>query len=497
MLNWLLALGSAALLILTFPKFSLVWLAPVALTPLLVAMAREPRWGRRFLISWSAGVAYWFGVCYWIQFVLSFHGGLGDAAGWAVFLLFAVAKALHMGVFGALAGVVMRRWWAAPTVAALWVAVEVTHGPLGFAWLALGNAGIDMGIPMRLAPFTGVYGISFVFALMAAALAMAVMWRPRRPQVVLLCLAPVLLLALLPQLPPAERGRETALLVQPGISETEQWTAASIDAMKRRQVLLSLRGALSEPVQPPSIIVWPEVPAPLYYFEDAVLRGYVDNLARAAQAHVLLGIVAHTAGGAPLNSAVLVSPEGEPVSRYDKVNLVPFGEYVPWPFGFANKISTELGDFAAGNRVVVSPVVSPKIGTHKIGTFICYESVFPGFVRKFAAGGAEVLFNISNDGWFGKSAAREQHLNMVRMRAAENRRWILRSTNDGITATIDSAGRLRGTLPLYTEATSYTGFSYVTAQTVYTQFGDWFPLLCAMAAVLGLVAAVVNVEAYH
>jgi len=483
-LNWLLALGSAALLIFTFPKFAIVWFAPVALAPLLVAMAREPRWPRRFLMGWGAGVVYWFGVCYWIQFVLSFHGGLGDAAGWAVFLLFAVAKALHMGVFGALAGVLMRRWWAAPSVAALWVAVEVTHGPLGFAWLALGNAGVDMGIPMRLAPFTGVYGLSFVFALMAAALALAVIGRQR---VELLWLAPILLLPLLPPLPPAERGRETALLLQPNISETEQWTAASVDAMQRRQVMLSLRGALSEPGQPPSIIVWPEVPAPLYYFEDAVLRGYVDNLARAAKAHVLLGIVAHTPGGAPLNSAALVSPEGVPVSRYDKVNLVPFGEFVPWPLGFANKISTELGDFAAGKRVVVSPV-----GTHQIGTFICYESVFPNFVRKFAAGGAEVLFNISNDGWFGKSAAREQHLSMVRMRAAENRRWILRSTNDGITAAIDSAGRLRGTLPLYTEATSVTGFSYVRAQTVYTKFGDWFPLLCAMAALLGLVAAQVT-----
>ena len=484
MLNWLLALASAALLILTFPKFSIVWFAPVALTPLLVAMAREPRWPRRFLLGWSAGVVYWFGVCYWIQFVLAFHGGLGDAAGWAVFLLFCVAKAIHLGVFGALAGVVMRRWWAAPSVAALWVAVEVTHGSLGFAWLALGNAGIDMGIPMRLAPYAGVYGLSFVFALMAAALAMAVM---RRPRVELLWLAPILLLVLLPQLPPPERGRETALLLQPKISETEQWTAASIEAMKRRQVMLSLRGALSEPGQPPSIIVWPEVPAPLYYFEDPVLRGMVDNLARAANAYVLLGIVAHTPGGAPLNSAALVSPEGVPLSRYDKVNLVPFGEFVPWPFGFANKISTEIGDFAAGNRVVVSPV-----GVHKIGTFICYESVFPRFVRKFAAGGAEVLFNISNDGWFGKSAAREQHLSMVRMRAAENRRWILRSTNDGITATIDSAGRLRGTLPLYTEATSYTGFNYVKSQTVYTRFGDWFPLLCAMAALLALVAAPVT-----
>ncbi len=486
MLNWLLALASAALLIFTFPRFSIVWFAPVALTPLLIALAREPRWPRRFLLSWGAGVVYWFGVCYWIQFVLSFHGGLGDAAGWAVFLLFAVAKALHMGVFGALAGALMGRWWAAPSVAALWVAVEVTHGPLGFAWLALGNAGIDMNIPMRLAPFTGVYGLSFMFALMASALAMAVM---RRPRVELLWLAPILLLPLLPPMPPAERGRQTALLLQPNISETEQWTAESVDAMKRRQVMLSLRGALSEPAQPPSIIVWPEVPAPLYYFEDPVLRGYVDNLARAAQAYVLLGIVAHTPSGAPLNSAVLVSPEGQPVSRYDKVNLVPFGEFVPWPFGFANKISTEIGDFAAGKRVVVSPVVSPKSGTHKIGTFICYESVFPNFVRKFAAGGAEILFNISNDGWFGKSAARLQHLSMVRMRAAENRRWILRSTNDGITATIDSAGRLRGTLPLYTEATSYTGFSYIQEQTMYTRFGDWFPLLCAMAAGLALVAA--------
>ena len=167
---------------------------------------------------------------------------------------------------------------------------------------------------------------------------------------------------------------------------------------------------------------------------------------------------------------MLVSPEGAPVSRYDKVNLVPFGEFVPWPFGaIVNKISTEAGDFAAGQRAVVSPVDG-----HKIGAFICYESVFPNFVRQFAAGGAEVLFNISNDGWFGQSAARYQHLEIVRMRAAENRRWILRSTNDGITATIDSAGRLRGTLPLYVQATSYTGFTYISEQTLYTRYGDWF-----------------------
>jgi len=479
-LNLLLALASAALLILIFPRFSLVGLAPFALAPLLVASAREFYWRRRFLVGWAAGIVYWFGVCYWIQFVLSFHGGLGDAAGWAVFLLFALAKGLHMAVFTAFAGMLMRRWWAAPAVAALWVAIEVTHGSLGFAWLALGNAGIDMGIPMRLAPITGVYGISFVFALMASVIAVAIL-KHRRLE--LLWLAPVLLLPLLPAMPPAERGRDTALLNQSNISETEQWTADSVERMKQEQIMLSLRGALSHPEQPPSIIVWPEVPAPLYYYDDAKFRQYIDGLARSTRAYVLIGTVAKTPDGKPLNSAALISPEGAPVSRYDKVNLVPFGEFVPWPFGFANKISTEVGDFVPGQKVVVSPV-----GDHKIGTFICYESVFPDFVRKFAADGAEALFNISNDGWFGKSAARQQHLNIVRMRAAENRRWILRSTNDGITATIDSAGRLRGTLPMYREAASYTGFNWVSSKTVFTRFGNWFPLLCATIAILGLVA---------
>jgi apolipoprotein N-acyltransferase len=479
-LNWVLALASAALLILTFPGFAIALFAPVALTPLLVAAARESRWTRRFLLGWGAGVVYWFGVCYWIQFVLAFHGGVGDPVGWALFMLFCIVKALHLGVFALLAGPIMWRWWAAPAVSALWVAIEATHGSLGFAWLALGNAGIDMAVPMRLAPYTGVYGLSFLFMMMAAAVALACLGRPR---VQLLWLAPVLLVAALPELPPPARATETALLLQPNISESEQWTAESVGRAKRELVALSLRSALSHPDRPPSLIVWPEVPAPFYYYDDEVFRAYINSLARASRANVLVGIVAHTPGGGPLNSAALISPEGAAISRYDKVNLVPFGEFVPWPFDFAKKISTETGDFVAGKRVVVS-----QIGEHKLGTFICYESVFPGFVRKFVDDGAELLVNISNDGWFGHSAAREQHLAMVRMRAAEDRRWILRATNDGITATIDSAGRLRGTLPKYTQATSYTGFSYIGERTAYSRYGDWFALLCAITAVMGLVA---------
>jgi apolipoprotein N-acyltransferase len=335
---------------------------------------------------------------------------------------------------------------------------------------------------MRLAPYTGVYGLSFVFVTMAAALALAIRRRPRRE---LLWLAPLLLLPLMPAVPAPLPGEEAALLVQSNISETQEWTPEILVQTVHEQAALTLRGALQAGVRVPSIVVWPEVPAPYYYEEDAGFREYVNNLARMAQAYVLLGTVAHTPKGAPLNSAQLISPAGSPLSRYDKVNLVPFGEFVPWPFHYlADKVSSEVGDFEAGHRVVVSPV-----GKHQIGAFICYESVFPGFVRKFAAGGAEVLFNLSNDGWFGQSAARRQHLNIVRMRAAENRRWILRATNDGITAVIDPAGRIRGSLPPNTRAAYYAGFSYISAKTVYTRFGDWFAALCLLISTLCAVAS--------
>jgi len=474
-LNLLLALLSAALLILTFPRFQLTWLAAVALTPLLVAVTREPRPWRRFVLGWAAGAVSWFGVCYWIEYTLSFYGGVGDVVGWTLLLLFAVVKGLHLAIFALLAGILMRRWWAVPAVSALWVAIEATHGSLGFAWLALGNAGIQMSVPLRLAPITGVWGLSFVFMMMATALALALL---RRSRLELLWLLVLPLLGFLPPMPPALRGRDSAILLQPNVSESEQWTQDSVRRTEEQLAALTERSAQIESSRPPSILVWPEVPAPFYYYDDPRYRKLMDEVATSTHAYLLIGDVAHEPDGRLFNSATLISPEGVPVSRYDKVNLVPFGEFVPWPFGFAKKISTEVGDFSAGRQVVVS-----SAGSHKIGTFICYESVFPNFVRQFAKGGAEVLFNISNDGWFGNSAARQQHLTIVRMRAAENRRWILRSTNDGITGAIDPAGRVRGTLPLYTQATSYTGFNYIADQTPYTRHGDWFAWLCAVTVV--------------
>ncbi|HBY58955.1 MAG TPA: apolipoprotein N-acyltransferase [Solibacterales bacterium] len=486
-MNAVLAAASAVLLILAFPGLDLSWLAPVALTPWLVAISSEPRALRRFGFSWLAGIVYWFGVCYWIQFVLAHHGGMGEAVGWAVFLLFCLAKGLHFAVFGWLAGYLTGRWWSIPAVAALWAGIERTHGPLGFAWLALGNAGADMSLPLRLAPLVGVYGISFVFALMSAALAAVVVRRPRRE---LLWLAALALLFLLPDLPEHRRGTSSAVLLQPNIDQDLTWTAESHDEIVRRLALRSLQSALGGLERRSDFIVWPEVPAPFYYEPGSRFKEPLDDLAKSASMPALVGVVGRTETGAPLNSAVMVAPDGRLVDRYDKMFLVPFGEFVPFPFqALTQKISTEAGDFAAGARVVTFPLTNGE----KVGAFICYESAFPHLVRQFARAGGTVLVNLSNDGYFGRSAAREQHLKLVRMRAAENRRWTLRATNDGVTATIDPAGRLVQRLPTHVETAARTRFQYVHETTPYTRFGDWFAWSC-LAFPLG---AVVRLKARH
>ena len=480
-MNWLLAALSGILLVLIFPKFDFVFLAPFALTPLIVAVAREPRRLARFGLGYLAGLIYWCQVNSWIEFVLDVHGGTGPALGWVLFALFCLAKSVHMGMFALLAGWAIRVPWAAIAVPALWVAIEWTHGPLGFAWLDLGNAGIDMGIPLRLAPIAGVYGLSFLFALMSTALALPFLRRSRLQMAPLLL---ILALFALPPLPGPARARASAVLVQPDIPDDQVWNPATFEAAMQQLEMLSMIAGHNAAGEP-DLLVWPEVPAP-FYEKTPEMAEVARRAGPGGRTYFLAGVVGRAADGQPLNSAVLWSPEGVEVSRYDKVNLVPFGEFVPWPLDYlTRKISTEAGDFEPGTRVVVSPE-----NGHRIGTFICYESVFPGFIRKFVLQGAEALVNLSNDSWFGRSAARRQHLEIVRMRAAENRRWILRSTNDGITAAIDPAGRVTREAQSFRALSEQAGFDYLNGTTFYTRWGDWFVALCALLGGAGVAVGV-------
>lgn len=476
--NWILAFATSALLVLIYPHFSFVWLAPVALTPLIIACAREDRWRWRFALGYAAGFAYWFGLCSWIHETLSTYAGVGPVGAWLLFALLCLAKSIQMGAFAALAGPVLRSPIAVPAVAALWVAIEWTHAPTGFTWLNLGNAGSDMDVVLRLAPITGVWGMSFAFAMMSAAVAWLIMRLPRAQIAWLLLL---LALYFLPENPAPQRGNASAILVQPNISDDAVWTQELRDSTERQLTMTSLAPVLNGEGRV-DLIVWPEMPAPFYDY-DPEFTTMVSRIAKTSRAPILTGVVAQAADKMPLNSALLTGADGKIVSRYDKVHLVPFGEFVPWPLGaLTKKVSSEAGDFAPGRDVVVS-----SIGTGRIGTFICYESVFPGYVRRFVTSGAQVLINISNDAWYGKSEARRQHLEIVRMRAAENHRWILRATNNGITAAIDPAGRVIRTANEYEEIAARYPFRYRDDQTIYTRFGDWFVLLSALIAAAGFV----------
>jgi len=338
---------------------------------------------------------------------------------------------------------------------------------LGFAWLDLGNAGIDMPLLPRLAPITGVWGMSFVLAMIGCAVALAFL---RRPLTQYAWLASLALLPLLPSPPSPRAGNERTRVVQPNIDTEAEWTPESMAQLQQRMVLLS------EPSEA-SLILWPEAPAPFYPQNDD-FRKYVSDLARDSKSAILLGGVARTSTGAPLNSAFLFSASGEMAAdRYDKIQLVPFGEYIPDAFGWVNRITHEIGDFVPGTRIVTFP-----LNDYRLGAFICYESAFPNLVRQFTKAGANVLVNLSNDGYFGHSAAREQHLILVRMRAAENRRWIVRATNDGITAVIDPAGREIARLALYTQTSAVFRYNPETALTPYVRFGDWFAWICLLGA---------------
>ncbi len=470
LLHLALALLTGLLLVLAFPKYDLRFLAPFALAPLLVVSAQAEGAPSRFGFGWAAGIVYWFGICTWIQFVLEFHGGMEKWAAWGAFLLFCVLKALHLAVFSMLAGPLMFRWYALPSVAALWVGLERTHGTFGFAWLALGNAGIDMSIPLRLAPFVGVYGVSFVLVMLSVALAVVALRQPRRYLLPLLGLPFVLLL---PAVPLGIPARERALVVQPNVDPETQWTFAS--RLDLEKSLFALSSSL-----PANLVVWPELPAPLYYYEDQDFHDAAGQLARG-QHFFLFGTVAYTNHHEPLNSAVLLGPDGNPAGRYDKNFLVPFGEFIPPAFSWVTRITHEIGDFVPAHDTNVLAA-----GPDHLGVFICYESAFPHLVRQFPLHGADVLLNLSNDGYFGHSAAREQHLSLVRMRAVENRRFIVRSTNDGITAAIDPAGRVLKRLPAYAQVAAMMPYSRVSETTFYTRHGDWFAWGCLA---IGLAAS--------
>jgi apolipoprotein N-acyltransferase len=499
---WLLAIASGVLQILVFPRPSLCFLCWVALTPLLLAILwQRDSLRKSFLLGYVSGIIWYAGSCYWVYHVMNSYGGLSPLVAFGVLILFCLYLGLYHGLLGLLTALLSRSSRIGPTrtlafVPFMWVAVELARARItGFPWDLLGYTQID-NIPLtRIATVTGVFGVSWIVALVNCAFTLAIFrFRQQGLRLLLATLAAAVALQSGTFVKPeALRADQSAVLLQENLPvDFADWTAEYYDRTIATLVQLSSSGSHNSQAEQvrANLVIWPESPAP-FYSADEKFRHWMTSLASDSGAYLIVGNVGVNSGGDPrhpqiFNSAVLVTPEGEIKARYDKIHLVPFGEYIPFKsfFVFAEKLTKEVSDFSRGSQRTVF-----NLGNHKAGTFICYESIFPDEVRQFASNGAELFVNISNDGWFGESGAPGQHLNMARMRAIENGRWLLRSTNTGITGSIDPFGRVvvRAQRNLRTALRAEFGFTNVT--TLYTRLGDWFAFGCAIISLAVVIFA--------
>jgi apolipoprotein N-acyltransferase len=533
---WLLSLLSAFLQVLIFPLPGFYVLCWIALAPLLVALLRSrspealhldtagihllpARPWQGFLLGYICGIVWYGGTCYWVFDTMRQYGGLNVAMSAFLLLLFCMTAGLGHGLFGVCFAVLASRTttqrYALVLAPSLWVAVELTRTHLiDFSWNLLGTVQVD-NIPLaRMATVTGVYGISFEIVLVNAALATVLLLpRDRRTRLLMMTLAVAALLQAgrwLPQQASPSDHRAVLLQENVPVAEASPWTVDYFQQTIRQFSDLSMAAPASG--MRPDLIVWPESSAP-FLTRDPLFREALSNTARQAQAWMLVGsiglgaqlnapmgalpvgamtdhanaaISASAGSDAVYNSAVLVSPTGEWTARYDKARLVAFGEYVPLRqfFSFADALTKEVGTFDHG--VSRQPL---QAGSTRLGVFICYESVFPEDVRQFAANGAQVFVNISNDGWYGDSGAWAQHLQQARMRAVENDRWLLRDTNTGLTAAIDPLGRVVASIPRNTRSRLEAPYALIDATTFYTRHGNCFALACAIISLVALLAS--------
>ena len=502
----LLAVSSGAALALSFPDYNLWPLAWFSVGMLVLASVGAHGGGSP-LYGFLHGLVF-YPVCVpWIDTVMRQYGNLDPWTSAGILGLMAVAGGLLCSLFSwGIARASRKSTVLACALAPfLWVTLEFirTHLPyIGFPWNLTGYAAIKSLALLQVTTITGIYGLSFLIAAYGSLMAFAFLARTQRAwRLVIANTAAVILIAVGGNyLVPKETPRFTAHLVQTNFPQSEHYPAdwlqthaGELDELTG----ISITAAKKNPVGP-ELIVWPEVPAP-FSLNDPAFAARAIGIAREAHTDFLVGVVDWKQDAQrnwiASNSAVLLDPLGRRIFTYDKIHLVPFGEYVPlrqW-LTFAGRLTADISDFTPGTVYGVGhlPIVEtymPSSGA-PFSVFICYEAIFPGEIRRFAASGAQLLINISNDGWFGRSAAPIQHLMMSRVRAVESRRWLLRDTNNGFTAAIDPYGRIVAELPTDIRGELDAPYDFKSNLTLYVRFGDWFAWLCVIATAVLLFLA--------
>jgi apolipoprotein N-acyltransferase len=462
------------------------WLAPV----FLVGMTRGLRPRPAFLWSCAAATVGYSFVLYWIYVVVSVHGHAAAPIAVLAVLVLAFYVALHIGVAVAFAA------WASPAAGpaailllpAAWVVTEhMRNFDLfsGFPWALLGYSLYALPPARALASVGGVYGLTFLLVLVGV-----LVWAPRRPR--LRGLAIVAAAAFLGAIGPGGWGRDPTAtgstlrvgIVQASIPQEAKWDpdrageafGAHLDLTRE---LLSGEGV--------DLVVWPEASVPVFLQYEPTYRDAVSDLAREGEVFLLTGGVAVERQGRGRdvrfhNSVFALDPQGRFVDRYDKSRLVPFGEYVPFRalLGFLSGLATGIasGDITPGERPRALRLEGLE-PDHALAPLICYEVIYPGLVREAVRAGTDVLVNVTNDAWYGRTSAPHQFLNIAAMRAAEHGLPMVRAANTGVSAIVDARGSIRAATPIFEKHVLRSSLPRGRlGGTPYTRFGDWVVWTC-------------------
>ena len=484
------ALFSGLLLALAFPRPDLASCAWFGLVPLLVFGG-----GRPLRNGFAAAAAFFSIVLYWLNIVMTTDGGLNPILSVVAYLLLVAYLSLFIAaaVWG---GFALRDRFKLPlplTLPVLWVGLEFLRSFLlsGFPWATLGYSQQSHLALIQSVDLCGVYGLSYLLVLANTVLAgLLLAWQCRDRAMIPRGSLLALLLLFFANLGYGQwrlgqdiDQRDATLktvLVQGNIDQSIKWDPAFQEATVENYRDLSLQGASGLSA---ALIIWPESATPFYAQDPSALSDRVHQLPRITDSWLLFGSPAYERRSNNfryLNSAFLLAPDGAVLGRSDKVHLVPFGEYVPLKglFPFIDKLVAGIGDFSPGT---VTPL---RLNGHRLGVLVCFEGIFPGLARDFVRKGSDLLVNITNDAWFGRSSAPFQHLAMTRFRAIENRIWVARAANTGVSALIAPSGRIVEQTAIFVPRFLRGSVGLGSGNAFYTRHGDILSAACLALSLL-------------
>lgn len=486
--NILLAVVSAFLLILAFPDFEFWFLAWFALIPLFWAIERESEsTAKSFVLGWVLGTSFFFGTSWWLTFAPITYAAFPPIL--AYFLLFCVTLVVGLfpAMFAAILSVLLRRFGSYAILSApfIWVFAEfLRYWLVGNNWNAIAySQAYGHSSVLKLASIGGIYLTAFCVTLITACLYVVIRKRDKKREKYFVALFAVgILFALflfdrvpgeMPQVPDIGTN---IIAIQPNVPmislDYEKWKL-----LRQKHVQLAEPGLekFTTNNRPPTTVIFPESPMNFAYDEDPEFQKFISEFAAKNNVYVLFNAAEPDLSNKKyFNSAVMIDPQGKKVAQYDKIYLVPFGESVPAPL--QNIVPAFVGSFSYGSEYDLLP-----LGDAKAGAMICFESHFGSLSREYVRNGADVLIEMTNDGYLGPTPVLRQHLANAVFRAVETNRPVLRVTNVGITAYINERGEVIDSTDSYTEDTRIWKVSKSDGgRTFYVRYGDWFAWVCSV-----------------